>query len=158
MTVPISWTLDALVEAFEQHQRHVRGLRDQTLHGYVGFVRPLIREALGADPIVISGSANFSEASTTQNDENMLVIRGDKRIADIYFGEYLRLYTHYAFRESVKFFMEKKKHGTPEDWQPQLLGDDDSWMEPYFDPHDRSARDTRRKYFGGPMSVSDTSH
>src|SRR3989442_10699050 len=51
MTVPISWTLDALVEAFEQQQRHVRGLRDQTLHGYVGFVRPLIREALGADPI-----------------------------------------------------------------------------------------------------------
>ena len=51
MTVPISWTVDALVEAFEQQQRHVRGLRDQTLHGYVGFVRPLIREALGADPI-----------------------------------------------------------------------------------------------------------
>jgi len=51
MTVPISWTLDALVEAFEQHQRHVRGLHDQTLHGYVRFVRPLIREALGDDPI-----------------------------------------------------------------------------------------------------------
>jgi hypothetical protein len=31
-------------------------------------------------------------------------------------------------------------------------------MDPYFDPHDRSARDTRRKYFGGPMSVSETPH
>jgi hypothetical protein len=31
-------------------------------------------------------------------------------------------------------------------------------MDPYFDPHDRSARDTRRKYFGGPMSVSQTPH
>src|SRR2546426_12046484 len=51
MTVPISWTLDALVEAFEQHQRHVRGLHDQTLHGHARFVRPMIREALGDDPI-----------------------------------------------------------------------------------------------------------
>jgi phosphatidylserine/phosphatidylglycerophosphate/cardiolipin synthase-like enzyme len=47
---------------------------------------------------VISGSANFSEASTTQNDENMLVIRGDTRVADIYLGEFMRLFTHFRFR------------------------------------------------------------
>jgi integrase/recombinase XerD len=51
MTVPDFWTLDALVDGFEQHQRRTRGLHDQTLHGYVRFVRPLIREALGGDPI-----------------------------------------------------------------------------------------------------------
>jgi site-specific recombinase XerD len=51
MTVPDSWTLDALVEAFEQHLRRARGLRDQTLHGYARLVRLLIREALGDDPI-----------------------------------------------------------------------------------------------------------
>jgi len=54
--------------------------------------------------------------------------------------------------------MEKKKAGTPEDWTPQFLVDDDSWMAPYFDPHDRSARDTRRKYFGGPMAVTEPVH
>jgi phosphatidylserine/phosphatidylglycerophosphate/cardiolipin synthase-like enzyme len=114
----------------------------------------MLVDPLGARPTVVTGSANFSKASTDTNDENMLVIRGDKRIADIYFGEFLRLYTHYAFRESVKIYMEKKKHGTAEDWKPQYLVADDSWMAPYFDAHDRSARDTRRKYFGGPMSVS----
>jgi hypothetical protein len=31
-------------------------------------------------------------------------------------------------------------------------------MAPYFDPNDRSARDTRRKYFGGPMAVADGQH
>ncbi len=42
----------------------------------------------------------------------MLVIRGDKRIADIYFGEYIRLYAHYAFREAVKWHMDgSKRHG-----------------------------------------------
>jgi len=51
MTVPDSWTLDALIEAFEQHQRRTRGLRDQTLHGYARLARGLIREALGDDPI-----------------------------------------------------------------------------------------------------------
>ena len=31
MTVQDSWTLDALVEAYKQHQRRTRGLREQTL-------------------------------------------------------------------------------------------------------------------------------
>jgi integrase/recombinase XerD len=51
MLGPQSLTLDALIEAFEQHQRRTRGLRDQTLHGYARFVRGLIREAVGDGPI-----------------------------------------------------------------------------------------------------------
>ena len=103
---------------------------------------------------MVTGSANFSKASTDTNDENMLVIHGDKRIADIYFGEYLRLYAHYAFREAVKFFTEKQKSGKPEDWKPQFLVDEDKWMDPYFDPADKGARNARRAYFAGPMSVT----
>src|SRR2546426_6007887 len=80
MTVPISWTLDALVEAFEQHQRHVRGLRDETFHGYVGFVRPLIREALGADPIDVrrlgpsDGCGIVGDRKSTRLNSSHLVI------------------------------------------------------------------------------------
>src|SRR5438093_4633792 len=51
MLGPQSLTLDGLIEAFEQHQRRTRGLRDQTLHGYARFVRGLIREAVGNGPI-----------------------------------------------------------------------------------------------------------
>jgi phosphatidylserine/phosphatidylglycerophosphate/cardiolipin synthase-like enzyme len=131
---------------------------DPEVHVYWVHTKFMLVDPLGPRPTVVTGSANFSKASTDTNDDNMLVIRGDKRIADIYFGEYLRLYTHYAFRESVKIYMEKKRRGAPENWKPQFLVDDDSWMQPYFDPHDRSARDTRRKYFGGPMSVSGTPH
>jgi site-specific recombinase XerD len=46
-----SWTLDALIEAYEEQQRRTRGLRDQTLRGYGRFVRLFIRSALGDDPI-----------------------------------------------------------------------------------------------------------
>lgn len=113
----------------------------------------MLVDPLGASPIVVVGSANFSKASTDTNDENMLVIRGHTRIADIYFGEYVRLYTHYAFREAVKWYMDKEKKGTPEAWHPQYLIDDDSWMTPYFDAADRSARFARRQYFAGPMAI-----
>ena len=126
---------------------------DPGVHVYWIHTKYMLVDPLGSTPIVVTGSANFSKASTDTNDENMLVIQGDKRIADIYFGEYLRLYTHYAFREAVKIFMEKQKAGTPEDWQPQFLVDDDKWMAPYFDPNDRGARYARRAYFAGPMSV-----
>jgi len=40
-----------LIEAFGQHQRRTRGLRDQTLYGYARLVPRLIRQALGDDPI-----------------------------------------------------------------------------------------------------------
>ncbi len=44
-------TLDSLIEAYEQHQRRTRGLREQTLHGYGRFVRLFVRAAPGDDPI-----------------------------------------------------------------------------------------------------------
>ena len=51
MTPHDGWTLDALLEAYRQHQRRTRGLRDQTLHGYERLARLLVRVALGDDPI-----------------------------------------------------------------------------------------------------------
>jgi phosphatidylserine/phosphatidylglycerophosphate/cardiolipin synthase-like enzyme len=126
-----------------------------TSHVHVHWIHTkyMLVDPLSDNPIVISGSANFSKASTDTNDENMLVIRGDKRIADIYFGEYIRLYTHYAFREAVKWAMEKEKIGAPQDWKPQYLIDNDTWMKDYFDEKDKSARFARRKYFAGPMAI-----
>jgi PLD-like domain len=121
------------------------------LHVYWIHTKYMLVDPLGENPIVVSGSANFSKASTDQNDENMLVIRGDKRIADIYFGEYQRLYTHYAFRESIKRFLESNQESA-EDWRPQFLINNDSWMTPYFDEADTSGRNARRKYFAGPMA------
>lgn len=113
----------------------------------------MLVDPLSDTPLLVTGSANFSEASTDTNDENMLVIRADKRIADIYFGEFMRLYSHYAFREVVKWHMEKSKKNTPDTWQPQFLIDNDTWIKPYFDAADTSGRYVRRTYFAGPMAV-----
>jgi phosphatidylserine/phosphatidylglycerophosphate/cardiolipin synthase-like enzyme len=102
----------------------------------------LLIDPLGPKPVVITGSANFSDASTDTNEENMLIIRGDKRVADIYFTEFLRIYTHHAFRESLTF---KQKPGT--EWKPNYLDESPKWQKPYFTPGNESY--LRRLYYSG---------
>lgn len=48
------WALDELIEAYKQHQRRTRGLRERTLHGYEQHVRRFMRAALGEDPVELS--------------------------------------------------------------------------------------------------------
>ncbi|HVE73971.1 MAG TPA: site-specific integrase, partial [Mycobacteriales bacterium] len=43
--------LDALIEAYKQHQRRTRGLREHTLAGYERHVRLFVRASLGDDPV-----------------------------------------------------------------------------------------------------------
>lgn len=63
----------------------------------------LLIDPLSDDPTVVSGSANFSLASTTSNDENMIVVRGPsaRRMARIFLVEFLRVHGHFAYRETV---------------------------------------------------------
>ncbi|RYF90357.1 MAG: hypothetical protein EOO03_03865 [Chitinophagaceae bacterium] len=46
-------------------------------------------------PVVVTGSANFSKNSITNNDENTIIIKGDQRVADIYLTEYSRMFEHF---------------------------------------------------------------
>ena len=120
-------------------------------HVFVHWVHTkyMIVDPLSENPIIVSGSANFSDASTKDNDENVLVIRGDKRVADIYLGEFMRLHSHYAFREAVAIHVEQG--GNPTDWKPQFLQDSDAWQVPYFDAGDSSGKFARREFFSQAM-------
>ena len=95
----------------------------------------MLVDPLGADPVVICGSANFSAASIEKNDENMVIVRGNTRVADIYLGEYMRLWSHHAFRESLQWRDAGDK--------PKFLRTD-AWWSDYFGASERSAR---RIYF-----------
>jgi len=110
------------------------------LNSHVRFIHNkfMLVDPLSDDPIVVAGSANFSEASTKTNDENMLVVRGNKRVADIYLGEFMRLYSHHAFREFVN------RKGSSIQNLNHLRTDD--WWEDYFGTGNRSRR---RAYFAG---------
>ena len=103
----------------------------------------MLVDPLGKNPIVVTGSANFSKSSTDTNNENMLLIRNDKRVADIYIGEFMRLHSHYAFREAVKIAQEKGET----EWRPNYLVEDDTWLADYFKAG--RPRFLRREYFAG---------
>lgn len=45
------WSLERLVEAYKEHQRRTRGLREPTLRNYEWNVRLFVRATLGDDPI-----------------------------------------------------------------------------------------------------------
>jgi phosphatidylserine/phosphatidylglycerophosphate/cardiolipin synthase-like enzyme len=98
----------------------------------------MLVDPLGASPLVVSGSANFSEASTTDNDENMLIIRGNSRVADIYLGEFMRLYRHFAFRDWLT------RHPEADEVEVGHLDETDQWWKRYFG---NSFESRQRSYF-----------
>ena len=85
------------------------------LNTHVQFIHTkyMLVDPLGDDPIVITGSANFSEASTVRNDENMLVIRGHARVAPRAPGVAIRAPTgHQPHHEDTTH----EKHVRPHSW------------------------------------------
>lgn len=112
------------------------------LNSHVRFVHNkfMLVDPLTDDPIVIAGSANFSDASTQRNDENMIIVRGNKRVADIYLGEFMRLYSHHAFRESLQW--------RDSDDPPKPLRIDDWWRDYYGN----TPRSIRRQHFARSQS------
>jgi phosphatidylserine/phosphatidylglycerophosphate/cardiolipin synthase-like enzyme len=106
------------------------------------------------DPTVITGSANYSDNSTTTNEENTVVIRSGrtrassrravKRVADIYLTEYHRLFMHFAFRAMSQG--RTLNEGTRQ-WTGHLESDD-GWALRYYRPGSWRALQ-RRLYSGG---------
>ncbi len=107
-----SWATEQLT-GFNEHARY--------LHTKILLIGPL-----GESPVTVSGSANFSKASTDSNDENMLVITGDSEVADVYFSEFQRIFDHFYAR----WWAQRLHHQAPE--AHDYLTEDDSWLEPYY--------------------------
>jgi phosphatidylserine/phosphatidylglycerophosphate/cardiolipin synthase-like enzyme len=112
------------------------------VHTKMIFVDPLTET-----PTIITGSANYSGNSTTDNEENSIVIRGDgsgvaKRVADIYLTEYQRLFMHFVFRS----WTNRDPSGAS---AAGRLTEDDSWTAPYYVPE--GWRDRQRRTFAGTL-------
>lgn len=95
-------------------------------------------DPFGSDPIIVTGSANFSMNSTEVNDSNSLVIRGHTAVADIYATEFMRMFEHYHFRAS-----EAKAAGA----KTLQLAEDDSWSDKYYVKDSNEEKD--RRMFAG---------
>jgi len=76
----------------------------------------------------------------------MVVIRDDKRVADIYFGEFMGIFAHHRFRESVAKHIEKYGSAACNTWKPQDLSEDwRKWVPEQF--RKGSEHDIKRRYF-----------
>jgi phospholipase D-like protein len=112
--------------------------KNQYIHDKFMLVDPL-----GDDPIVVTGTANFSRPSQSANDENMVVIRGNQRVADIYFGEFMRIFDHLYSRYIVG---KMKKLGTQNPNAGFLKEETKDWLPQNFL---KGRKDLRRRYFMG---------
>lgn len=104
-------------------QERLTGLNRNVLYSHTKY---MLVDPLGDHPLVVSGSGNFSDPSVHKNDENMLVIQDDPRVADIYLGEFMRVFNHYYSR----YLRQKIRAGAG---QNAYLCPDDGWARRYYD-------------------------
>jgi phosphatidylserine/phosphatidylglycerophosphate/cardiolipin synthase-like enzyme len=100
-----------------------------------------ILDALTDHPVVLTGSANFSNNSIRNNDENSILIKGNARVADIYLTEFDRLFTHFWPRYLNWLNL---KNNTPQGFA-KPLDETGTWHTDYFDPTKFGAK--RKKLF-----------
>jgi phosphatidylserine/phosphatidylglycerophosphate/cardiolipin synthase-like enzyme len=114
--------------------------------GFVFFIHTkfLLIDPLSDDPLVCTGSANFSANSLNTNDENMLLIRGNTRVADIYLTEFDRIFRHFYFRDVAN---EVALRGGQS--KTVFLDESGKWVDEYFDSHKFNCH-RRQMFFAGP--------
>lgn len=104
----------------------------------------MLLDPLAENGTVISGSANFSEASIIRNDENAITVVGDGYVNDVYLTEFMRLFSHYAFRAAVKKTPAAKDARSK---STIYLKDDDKWYKRFYKAG--SPEEKERRYFSG---------
>jgi phosphatidylserine/phosphatidylglycerophosphate/cardiolipin synthase-like enzyme len=75
------------------HSQFLSGIGHAIIHSKVLLVDPF-----GKNPTVVTGSHNFSKAASQENDENFIVIRGDRELAEAYAVNIENAWRHYAYR------------------------------------------------------------
>lgn len=83
----------------------------------------MVIDALGPDPVLVTGSHNFSAPASERNDENLVIVRGHAALARAYATHIMAVYQHYRYRSYVREMLAQGK--TP--WS--YLDDDDLWLK-----------------------------
>jgi phosphatidylserine/phosphatidylglycerophosphate/cardiolipin synthase-like enzyme len=80
----------------------------------------VVIDPFSADPVVITGSHNFSASASSKNDENFIIVKGNHALAEAYAVNIYGAYTHYRWRA---FLSQTNKPFNG-------LRDDDKWQAP----------------------------
>ncbi|HEX9121360.1 MAG TPA: phospholipase D-like domain-containing protein [Terriglobales bacterium] len=83
----------------------------------------LVIDPLSDDPVVVTGSHNFSASASEKNDENLVIVRGHKDLAKAYATYVMSVYQHYRYRSYIRETLAKGE----KPWS--YLDDDDQWLK-----------------------------
>lgn len=121
--------------------------RHQGIHVHAKFI---LADPLSDDPILVTGSANFSSNSTENNDENSLILRGRPHapVIDIYTTEFFRMFDSYSFRG--------KRQQRQLEGKRLALAEDDRWTERHYEADEQGDTDRilSRQLFAGTLTRS----
>lgn len=114
--------------------------------GHVFFVHTKYMgiDVLGEAPRIVTGSANFSPNAMNNNDENMLLIRGDRSVADQYLTDFFRMLKHFYFRQVANRRAQDGKSNP----DIRFLDPTDAWVAGHF--RAQNYRSKRRELLGTP--------
>ena len=76
--------------------------------------------------VVATGSHNLGHKASFNNDENFVIIEGNKKLAVAYASHVLDVYDHFSWRVSVKAKGQKNA-------DQSLASTPDEWLDKYFD-------------------------
>lgn len=83
----------------------------------------VVIDPFSEDCVVITGSHNLGFKASYSNDENLLIIHGNRAIAQAYTAHVLDVYDHYRFRYQLQKNHQRAFNG---------LKKGDSWQDKYF--------------------------
>lgn len=85
----------------------------------------VVIDPFSAEPVVVTGSHNFSTSASSKNDENFMIIKGDRELAEAYAVNILGAYAHYRWRVFLTQ-MKKPFNGLKDNdqWQASKLAAD----------------------------------
>lgn len=62
----------------------------------------MVIDPFGARPVVVTGSHNFSGAASKTNDDNFVVVEGNRKLAQAYAVNCMMAYQHYRWRQYLQ--------------------------------------------------------
>jgi phosphatidylserine/phosphatidylglycerophosphate/cardiolipin synthase-like enzyme len=89
----------------------------------------VVIDPFSKNSVVITGSHNLGHKASFNNDENLAIIRGNRRLAEAYASHVLDVYDHFAWRV-IQSHPAMKSDGflktRPDDWQSRYFNNDGS--------------------------------
>jgi hypothetical protein len=119
-------------DEFAWWERELYKLGHAVIHDKIAVIDPF-----SDDCAVITGSHNLGFKASYANDENLVIVRGDRAVAEAYTAHVLDVYDHYRWRFVVQ---EAARKGRLDDaWDG--LDRQDRWQDKYFAAHSPTRKD-----------------